>query len=368
MASDNEAASLGPWKDANLRVTARADAGLGTDAGVPDIIRFRSSVAKLVRRRLAARGETETDLPAIFMLLPSPPGSANAYSPKRVPRLDRGMEKISGRVWFVGAGPGSGHFIPAEHADDDILFTFVTDTLGLGTIAAIVFDPRDPDLHVRHYPNGLDDLGTFEDVAIGKADVSIETVTAAIETTYAEKMITPDAQPKKMKLWANQGKCWPVHDAEDLVQGYLEVALNAAFPTCTVRPEQTMPEGRLDLEIIENDPNDRSIISQHGILELKVLRSFGQTGNKYTKKYNKDWVTSGVQQAAEYRDSKGAKWGALVCFDMQCDDAGDSTSFSHVTRLSKRLKVHLRRWFIYATSKQLRSARTAAKVRGAAAA
>lgn len=362
MANAEEGNGLGPWKDADLRATARADAGIGADAGLPVAIRFRSSIAKLVRRRLAVRGDTpEPELVSVFLLMPSPPSAASAFSPKRVPRLDNGMHPINGRIWFVGAGPGSGHFIPAGHDDDDALFTFITDTLALGEVAAIIFDPAHPELHLRHYPDGLHNLDKFEDLPIASTDVSIDAVTAAIETTHAQKMITPDAQPKSVPLWHNRDKWWPRSDAEDRVQTYLEIALNAAFPTCTIRTEQGMPEGRLDIEIIENDPVDRTKVTQHGILELKVLRSFSQGGRTITKKFTSDWVRSGVEQAAAYRDSKGAGWGALVCFDMRCDDVGDSAAFKNVRTLAKTLEVHLRRWFLFATSKQLRSALAAAK-------
>lgn len=362
MANAEEAASLGPWKDANLRVTANADAGIGADAGVPPLVRFRSSVAKLVRRRLAVRGDAgEPNLPAVFLLIPSPPDLAASLNPKRVPRLDNGMHEICGKLWFVGAGPGSGHFIPAAHDDDDELFQFVTDTLKQGDAPAIIFDPRHPELHVRYYRNGLTDIDRFEDFPISGTEVTIEAVTAAIELTHAEKMVTPDAQPKAIQLWHNRDKWWPFENAEDRVQSYLEIALNTAFPTCTVRPEQTMPEGRLDIEIIEHDPIDRSKVTQHGILELKVLRSFGQSGRAVTKKYTFGWIRSGVEQAAAYRDGKGAKWGALVCFDMRNEDVGDAASFRNVRTLAKTLDVYLRRWFIYATSKQRRAALAAAK-------
>lgn len=354
--------SLGPWEDANLRATARSEAGLGTDAGLPPQVRFRSSIAKLVRKRIAVRGDaSEPDFASVFLLMPSPPDSAAAYAPKRVPRLDNGLHPINGKLWFVGAGPGSGHWIPAEIADDDDLFNLVTDTLDLGDIQAIIFDPRHPEPHVRHYPYGLNDPDNFEDLSIANRAVTIDAVTAAIETTHAEKMITPDAQPKSMPLWFDRDRWWPYKDAEDRVQTYLEIALNAAFPTCTVRAEQPMPEGRLDIEIIENNPIDRSEVTQHGILELKVLRSFGQGGSVYTKKYTSGWIRSGVEQAAAYRDSKGAKWGALVCFDMRTHDIGEAACFKPVHTLAKSLDVHLRRYFMYATSKQLRSARAAAK-------
>ena len=226
---------------------------------------------------------------------------------------------------------------------------------------AIVFDPRLNDPHLRHYPNGLNAVGTFNEITIKSVQVTFAQVSDAINRTYLEKMKTPDAQPQTAKLWKNGSKWRPFRDAELRVQMYLEIALNSAFPTCTVRPEQSMPEGRIDIEIIENDPNDRSIITQHGVLELKVLRSFGETGTKMTEKFTKDWIKSGVQQAAAYRDGKGAKWGALLCFDMRSKNIGDTDSFKHVTSLAKKFKVCLRRWFMYGTSAQLRSAVISAK-------
>jgi len=360
---------LGPWKDANLRATANADAGIGSDAGLPTSVRFQSMIAKLVRRHRALVNSAGAAVrPAIFLLMPSPPISAAPHQPKRIPRLDEGVETLSGRLWFVGAAPGSGAFVPAEFDDDDALFEFVTDTLGLANAQAILYDPAHPTPHLRHYVNGLADLSAFQDLSLDNAEVTIETVTQIIDNTHAQKMITPDAQPKAMGLWFDRDKWRPHRNAEDRVQGYLEIALNAAFPTCIIRAEESLPEGRLDIEIIENDPTDRSRITQHGVLELKILRSYGETGKRVTKQETLDWIKSGVEQAFAYRDSasKGALWSALLCFDMRVEDVGDAKCFSHVRKLAASLDVHLRRWFLYATSKQIRTARAAAKVKAGA--
>ena len=117
----------------------------------------------------------------------------------------------------------------------------------------------------------------------------------------------------------------------------------------------------MDIEIYENDPNDRSKITQHGVLELKVLRSFSETGTKITKKNTKKWIESGVHQAAAYRYGKGAKWGALLCFDMRRTNISDADTFRHVVTLAKTVNVYLRRWFLYGTAAQLRSALIVAK-------
>lgn len=364
MAGADENDDLGPWMGANLAATARVDVGIGADEGLPREVRFRSNVAKLVRRRLATdKVKPDPKRIAIFLLQPSPPSAADNMKPKRVPMLDNGQEPLTARIWFVGANPASGHFVKYKAMDDDTLFTMITGSLDQPDTPAIIFDPRLPEATIRYYPDGLHDPTICELVPLSTVNVTFDEVVKAVESTYKEKMITPDAQPKAGKLWKDNKKWWPRKDAEDRVQMYLEIGLNSAFPTCTIRPEQPLPEGRLDIEIIENDALDRSIIKQHGILELKVLRSFGENGGEgnYTARKTKDWVESGVKQAASYRDSKGAAWGALLCFDMRVSDSGESKCFLHVKNLSTDLSVRLKRWYLYSTSSCLRDAQAAAK-------
>lgn len=361
MAGANETDGLGVWSGADLGATARSAAGAGADAGVPDDVRFRSTIAKLIRRRKAVSQDPPGDLAtSVFLLEPSPPTEAEQYSPRRVPCLDDGTHDIGGRVWFVGAGPGSGKWVAASFEDDDDLFNFITDDLACGAKAAILHKPQHPEPHIRYYPNGFDDLDEFKEIPIAGASVTIETVTAAIDNTHAQMMITPDAQPDTMKLWEKAAKWWPFKVAEKRAQGYLEIALNTAFPTCIIRSEQPLNLGRLDIAIVEKDPVNQTVEMQHGVLELKVLRSYGSTGIAESEQKTRDWVESGVKQASAYRDDKSAPWAALVCFDMRKTDEGQATCFAHVNTLAGHLSVHLRRWFLYASSKELRNASTAA--------
>ena len=362
MADANKNDDLGPWIGADLLATAKLGVGIGADEGLPSKVRFRSNVAKLVRRRLATdRVKPDPQQIAVFLLKPSPPSAADDMEPKRIPMLDNGQEPLTARIWFVGPSPASGHFIRYKAVDDDALFRMITDDLGEPQTPAIIFDPRLVEATVRYYPNGLHDPTTYEFVPLSTVNVTFDEVARAVEGTYCEKMITPDAQPKAGKLWKNAKKWRPQRNAEERVQMYLEIALNSAFPTCIIRSEQQIPEGRLDIEIIENDAIVRSIITQHGILELKVLRTFSEAGNNYSKSYTRKWIKSGIEQAASYRDGKGAKWGALLCFDMRDSDIGENKCFSHVKQLSKDLSVCLKRWYLYASSHHLRAARAAAK-------
>ncbi len=348
--------TLGPWEDANFQGTASSNAGIGADANVPASIRFRSNVVKLMRSRLAIDSKPkELNLPAIFLFQPSPPNLTGQAVLTRVPMLDNGRHELNGKIWFVGAASGSGHFTPFEFDDDDRLFRFVTDELKLGCVSAIIFDPRVTNPPLRHYTNGLSDPNSFKEILLGTDEVSLYHVCRAIDLTYKEKMKTPSAQPKNGKLWKNRSKQFPFSDAEDKIQMYLEIALNIAFPSCTIRAERTMPEGRPDIEISESDPNERSKITQHAVLELKVVRSFTESGRTVSEHKSKEWIRSGVQQAAAYRDGNGARWGALCCFDMRRENIGDNACFDHVSQIADTLNISLKRWFLYASPAQLRT-------------
>ena len=352
---DDLRSALGPWHNADLGKTAKTDAGIGVDDDIPLQVRFVSSVAKLVRRRMAqSEYATDPKLPAIFLFKPTPSGVGKSTEAKRVPMLDNGLTVVSGRVWYVGAVARSGQYVVLEKHGDDAIFDFVTTELDEGATQAILFDPRPQTPQLRHYKNGLADIDEYEHVELG-ADVSLINVMNAIDGTYRDDLVTPEAQPAAMKLWRNHDKWFPFSNAEDRVQGYLKVGLNRAFPTCEIRHEQTMAEGRSDIEIEERDPLNRSLVTRHALLELKILRSFGETGNVYTPAETLAWIESGVKQACSYRDSKGSKWSALCCFDMRKDNGGDAC-FDQVKPLAEALKVTLKRWFLYAKSEYLRDA------------
>ena len=109
----------------------------------------------------------------------------------------------------------------------------------------------------------------------------MEDVLDVVDRVYETSLVTPSAQSKTGKLWKRAGTFWASERAEDLVQMYLRTGLATAFPSCIVRAEQTQATGRLDLEVEEPDASDRSVVTRHALLELKVLRAFGSGGSPY---------------------------------------------------------------------------------------
>jgi hypothetical protein len=346
--------SLGAWTGDDLAGTACANVGIGADADLPITVRFLAGVAKLVRRRLAEQGaNTDPARPAIFLLEPNARPYKAGAQPKRVPMLDNGLTSVTGRLWFVSPVVVTGKYVELDDDDDETIFGVVTTSLELGAVPAIVFDPRTTVPTVRFYPHGLADAETCEAVGIAGSDVSLQRIYEAIEKVYQNCLVTPEAQARAGKLWVDGDKWWPSPQAEDVVQLYLRAGLTTAFPTCTVRHEQTAVPGRLDLEIEESDALDRSKVTRHAVLELKVLRSFRSSGTVVSAKDTLEWVESGVRQAASYRGERGALAAALCCFDMRQQHSGEKC-FEHIRDLATGLTVDLKHWFIFGTSEQYR--------------
>jgi hypothetical protein len=186
------------------------------------------------------------------------------------------------------------------------------------------------------------------------ANVNLNEILEVVDRLYRRSLATPDAQHSEAKLWKNRTKRWPYTRAEARIALTLREGLTGAFPTCTVREEQPQPSGRLDLELEEPDPTDRSQIIRHAVLEVKVLRSFGSTGLPVSKKETDDWVEDGVRQAAAYRNDRNARSSALCCFDMRATFSGEGC-FDEVRYLARRHRVVLRVWHIFASAKDFRS-------------
>ncbi len=348
---------IGGWSPEDLAATARAHAGPGSDDGVDAPTRFKAGVSKLLRRRLAnPTMSADPPLPSTFVLQPNPPEQASPS--KREPMLDSGTKTLTGRYWFVGPAVVSGRCIEREYVDDDELFRFVTDDLGLGDRPAVIHDPRTSVSVARYYPGGLSRLDDYQEVSLAGSIVTLDAVTAAVERTHAGSLVTPDANPRGPKLWLNQSRRWPSDNAEGIIQFAVKSGLLNAFPLCDVREEEPNIEGRLDLRIVEPDPLERNKVTSHAILELKVLRSFWSTGKPVPATFTAQHIKDGIEQASAYRHD--APHAALCCFDMRLANSGEEC-FDAVRDYANELAVALRRWFLYASARSYRVALAAAK-------
>lgn len=339
------------WSDAALLETLVDFPGVGDDAGQPDAIRFLRAVSRLARTR--AEQVDTANVISVFLLQPGGP-SRDDDRFHRQPMLNGGGVDIEGHLWLVGPMAASAHGIRIDAISDDEVFRLVVEDLRMGGVPAVVYDPRAFPAQVRHYPNGLRDPDDCEVRAASFTPIGLEAILDVIDNVHATKLAAPSMQSRFLKLWKTPKTFVPQAEAELLVQEYLHTALIGAFPTCTIRTEQPQPTGRLDIEIEEANPTAPGHFVRHALLELKVLRSYGSTGNTVSEKQARKWVEEGVDQAHAYRTGRGTLASALCCFDMRKSfEAFDC--FDHVKDKAAKCAVVLRVWPIYSTLKAYRA-------------
>lgn len=349
----------GPWADAELLATAAEFPGVGSDAELPDLDRFRAGVSRLVAKCRAAAIQAGADPadaatePCVFLLEPAGPPESFVDRCSRAPMLDRGRERLEGRVWFVSHVVTVGRWMSATFDEDDGLFAFVTEDLALGATPAVLYDPRPPGPELRVYPNGLGDPEVVESLHIAQSDISIEEVFSRIDVLHRNQLVTPGSQSAGAKVWEDASKGRASARAEDVLSGLVAAGLQTAFPMCKVRVEQPGPSGRLDIEIEERILADPGAVKRHAILELKVLRGLNSRGTPASRRTVNKWINDGVVQAASYRDDKDALAAALCCFDMRREFSGHDC-FSVVSKLALELDVRLRTWHLFQSSSDFR--------------
>jgi len=343
------------WRAVDLAETARVGEGAGSDAGADPDARFRWNVVRLIRKRLQQdHAGADPRQPAIFLLQPEPPQAALDVISSRVPFFSNGMTQVTGRVWFVNAVVQTGRYCPFE-GDDEELVALVTRRLGQGTIPAIVFDPRPEVPEAQLFWKGLDHLDERVPLTLDDAQVDLDTILALIDRVYAEILITPEFQTRDCSPWFDGARWRPVERAEQRIQAYVHSGLVGHLPsTYEVRPEQTMQEGRADLDIVWKDPFNPGHVIHHTILELKVLRSYGQGGAGVSPRETLLAIAKGFRQAVAYQRRKGSRYAALCCFDMRRVEPAGDECFDHILGHARRLSIRLRRWYLYAKSEYRR--------------
>ena len=157
--------------DASLRNTAISYFGSGDDIDQPSEVRFLRGVARLVRKRISKPDPNEEASPAVFLLLPRVPETVSTASVNRYPMLDNGRTAVNGRLWFVGPLVNHGACVPVVANSDAALFDFVTASLDLGDVPAVVLEPRTDEPELALLRNGLNDLDSCDVIPIGRGKV-----------------------------------------------------------------------------------------------------------------------------------------------------------------------------------------------------
>jgi len=353
MPDDRRSPDLGGWIPEEIHATFRQSSGAGSDYDVDETIRFASGVARVIRRR-EARDETQEDPKAlsVFLLSPDPDDSADLH---QEPMLDAGLTTVAGKIWYVNASVVRGKAMDLDVEEAEGVFRKVTHNLGLGDVPAAVVDPRQTQTEVRYYPTGLNNPDEYEPVRLNCSDIDLLQICEAIDRVYSQSLKTPSAQPSATKLWSDASRYRPCRDAEDKVEALIKAGLATKFNSCVVSHEVSGIMGRADIQIEEHDPLNRENPTMLAVIELKVLRSYSETGLSYSESNAEYCIEEGVRQAWSYRNERGHRLALLCCFDMRRNDTGGQC-FDFVEDVANKLEVALRRWYLYSSSRLAREA------------
>ncbi len=345
------------WDARSLRETVDLFQGAGADSEITSEVRFLRASARLLNKR-RSRSESSNDPERLAVILLTTPKKGDPFlQPFSLePMLDQGVVPLNGRLWLTNEGANFGHYLDHDLAGADI-FSWVVDELGLGDTTAIVFDPNVDGGELRYYVDGLSDLAKVRSYPIAYIDpVTYDDARRVIDLVYSEALASPQHQVNHVSTWRKAASYWANDNAEGVIQSHIRVALKFAFLFCEVSKEGPIASGRFDLTITHLDQATRAT-NCYGVIELKVLKTFGSTGNVYSDSDNRTAVADGLLQAHSYRDDIPAAWAALCCFDMRREDDPSESCFDQIKDEASEKNVELGRWRLFASAKSFREAR-----------
>lgn len=266
--------------------------------------------------------------------------------------LDQATEPLTGRLTLTNEGLNVGHSAPHEMADNELI-DWVVDTLDLGDLPTVIFDPRVAGGELRFYERGLSQLAHVRIFPVGAIHaVTLEDVKSVIDIVHGESLITPQQQIGRATTWERAASHWVANNAEAVIQSQIRIALVVQFPLLEIEHEGAVRSGRFDLCIGYFEPETASY-TWFGVLELKVLKTKGSTGRTYSDASNKGAIMKGMKQAFSYRENRHANWGSLCCFDMRDFDDATDKCFDHVRDTADKQSIDLSRWRLHNTSEAL---------------
>lgn len=336
------------------------------NAGASASERFVLKISGLVtiRQEKGELGES-----AVFLQSDSLQSDADGCNGTFHPVLATGNDPITDRVWLSNAGLGGAYALDVDCTAMTIMFQQICDS-GFGHLPALVIDWRGDVPAGRFYERGVANLDFVREVLLAYTEITREDLKGCLDNFHKRSLETPQRvrEGHADPIWTDAGMGWPAHRPEERIQGRLIEHLRSRYTKHGVRAETHNEDGIADLVIYANtnDVAGEKIVVKEWVLELKALTDRTEGGNSVGKAAIKARLEEGVTQAIAYRDKEHARKAALCCYDMRADDESDEVCFAEIREEADAENILLWRWFLFRTSKDLRTAERAAKIKSAA--
>jgi len=344
--SDN----AGAWQNELPAIKNTWLTGKGSDTDLPEAARFLRAVRLLVleRERLP---ECEFDRTAAMVLV-SGPFYENTQGLTRCPFLNTGKDRLTGQVHYLGVS-ASGQSRDYSGGDGDLIDALVADQAD--ALPTVIYKPKKEGYSsLSWYPTGTRNLDNVHVFPVVFEEPTPELIKRAIDGVYQGELKTPDGVPSEAWLWEKASMGWASNKAEARVQRAVRIGLHARFPNCRIKAEQPEKDGRTDLEVVGDFGVSPDATTNFAVLEMKVLREKGYTGNTYAPNTIAAHIKEGVNQAYTYGTDRKFRDRMLCCFDMRAVNVGPESVYSAVKSEAETLGVHLCFWYLYRSSKHYR--------------
>lgn len=348
------------WSEEDLAETTRAYVGSGYNQNAEAFAQFCHEAAKIIQKRRATSPQTLALAPVVFIMAPKP--SIDGVSYEERPLFDRAKGEISGRIWFGAARLGLGVGVDLPPSSDQQRFQYIIHSLNSGHAPAIYYDAADDAALMRIYRKGISAHDEYENLSLDSANLTLAHIKTILDKAHGRFLKTSTASDSARKLWQDQDKCFPIREAEKGIQEVLFIALSSSlgFGPVYVEQEGVSVMGRYDFRLKEQDPIDSTKWTYHAILELKVVKSFTNTGRSVQDSNNFQVISDGINQANEYRNDHNCRMAALCCYDMRLSPDPDQ-AIAHERQRASSLNVELWAWPLYATPKKARDVKSRIK-------
>ena len=151
MPPEDNALTPSGFGDEALRRTLTEYPGVGADEGLPDDVRFRGAVTRLIRKLIDTGNLAVDPTPAVFVLSGAAPTGLPATSLKVAPMLDNGLTSVESHIWFVGPTATLGRGLAVSEWQDDEVFASAA-ALSVGECPTILLETRTESPEARFYP------------------------------------------------------------------------------------------------------------------------------------------------------------------------------------------------------------------------
>ena len=324
------------------------------NVGAAKADRFAQAVRTLVEKRAQAGWPNEgaADL-AVFVLVDHPRKVGETHS--GTPFVDPMAQGIPllGYMFFCSPDASHGQLIPMPVKDNEFLEWLEDQQLGACPVVAVYRTSQQ--MATRRY--GVNDHAWNDAIRDKEPLATIEELMAALSHFHERQVLTPMGCPDGVWKPGHAHKYVPGEHPEKSIQSHLEIALNFWFRgVVKAESEDSTTIGRIDLRLLTKGADGR--LAYWVILELKVIKSFTNSGSNVSDSSNVDAIVKGIKQAGSYRENRNSDEGMLEIYDLRKDKSEDlmvrESVSAALTMYSPSPRVDV--WPMYGTTDHARNA------------